>query len=151
MYYILISIGVGLLLGALFKLVLPRYFPSAVITLLLGVIGAAVGGFGALLLKTGLVESVFLSAIVAIVFLVVDGALGKRGSDDEIPETRQFIVPPPAMPPRLLQVKTCPACRRAYSDFSLNFCLDDGAPLSSVSVMETHGDPDETISLNKFR
>lgn len=155
MKYILISIGIGLLLGTLFKLALPRYFSSAVITLLLGVIGAAVGGFGALLLKMNLVESNFLSAIVAIVFLVVDGAFGKRGDDgdDRIPEPHQFTLPepPPLLKMREIQVKTCPACRRIYSDISLNFCLDDGAPLSSVMKIQTHGDPDETVSFSNRR
>jgi len=150
MKFILISIGIGLLLGTLFKLLLPRYFSSAVITLLLGVIGASIGGFGALLLKISFVESVFLSAIVAIVFLVIDGALSKR-NDDEIPETRQFTLPVPSLPVRELQVKTCPACRRTYSDISLNFCLDDGAPLSSVMKIQTHGDPDETVSFSRRR
>lgn len=150
MFYVLISIGIGLLLGTAFKLLLPRYFASAVITILLGVIGAAVGGFGALLIKTSLAESAFLSAIAAIVFLVADGALAGRGNDaDEIPETIHFTIPEPPPPLRELQVKTCPACRRTYADISLNFCLDDGAPLSSVMKIQTYGDPDETVSFSK--
>jgi hypothetical protein len=34
-------------------------------------------------------------------------------------------------------MKRCPQCRRRYSDDSLNFCLDDGAPL----VVEPDSDP----------
>lgn len=34
-------------------------------------------------------------------------------------------------------MKRCPQCRRQYSDESLNFCLDDGAPL----VVEPDSDP----------
>lgn len=152
MKFILISIGVGFILGLIFKVTLPRYFSSAVITILLGVIGAAVGGCGALLLKLSLVESVFLSAIAAIVFLIIDGALGNRtDADEDIPATEQFSLPVTPLPVGEVQVKTCPACRRTYSDISLNFCLDDGAPLSSVLKIQTHGDPDETVSFSKRR
>lgn len=151
MFYILISIIIGLVFGLVFKFVLPRYFPNAVITLLIGLIGATIGGFGAMILKISFAESSFLSAIGAIVFLVIDGAINKRNADDhEIPETRQFTLPPP-LPAREILVKTCPACRRTYTDISLNFCLDDGAPLSSVQKIHTHGDPDETVSFSKRR
>ncbi len=35
-------------------------------------------------------------------------------------------------------MKSCPTCSRAYSDDTLNFCLDDGSPLSNSSIEEMH-------------
>lgn len=155
MLFILVSIVIGLIFGAIFKFMLPRYFSNAVITLVVSLIGATIGGFGAMMLKTGLSGSAFLSAIGAIVFLVIDGALGTRNNgdnDDDIPETSQFNLPqPPALPTRELMVKTCPACRRTYTDISLNFCLDDGATLSGVMKIQTHGDPEDTVSFSNRR
>ena len=147
MAYILISIVIGLVFGVIFKFMLPRYFPSAVIALLIGVIGATIGGFGALFLKLNPFESLFLSAILATVFLVIDGAFGKQADDgdEEIPKTQQFA------PPREIPVRICPACRKTYTDISSNFCLDDGAPLSNVMKIQTHGAPDETFSFSKRR
>jgi cytoskeletal protein RodZ len=40
-------------------------------------------------------------------------------------------------------MKTCPSCRRTYTDASLNFCLEDGSPL--VSSAAPGIDPNATI------
>jgi SnoaL-like protein len=41
-------------------------------------------------------------------------------------------------------MKRCPTCQRSYSDDTLNFCLEDGSPLKSVSVSGR----DETLVLD---
>jgi hypothetical protein len=41
-------------------------------------------------------------------------------------------------------MKRCPTCQRSYTDDTLNFCLEDGAPLKSVSVASL----DETLALD---
>lgn len=43
-------------------------------------------------------------------------------------------------------MKQCPQCRETYSDDSLNFCLNDGTPLSVVSDAATAVFPGGTIS-----
>src|SRR6185369_7988065 len=34
-------------------------------------------------------------------------------------------------------MKRCPTCNRTYADLSLNFCLDDGTPLTSDDATTT--------------
>src|SRR5688500_20404216 len=34
-------------------------------------------------------------------------------------------------------MKRCPTCNRTYADLSLNFCLDDGTPLTSGAAPTT--------------
>lgn len=41
-------------------------------------------------------------------------------------------------------MKSCPTCRRIYTDNTLNFCLEDGAPLESVSKASL----EETLTLD---
>jgi hypothetical protein len=41
-------------------------------------------------------------------------------------------------------MKRCPTCQRSYTDDTLNFCLEDGAPLKSVSRASL----DETLTLD---
>jgi hypothetical protein len=41
-------------------------------------------------------------------------------------------------------MKRCPTCQRSYTDDTLNFCLEDGAPLKSVSMASL----DETLTLD---
>lgn len=41
-------------------------------------------------------------------------------------------------------MKRCPTCQRSYTDDTLNFCLEDGAPLKSVSLANL----DETLTLD---
>ena len=41
-------------------------------------------------------------------------------------------------------MKRCPTCQRSYTDDTLNFCLEDGSPLRSVSVASL----DETLVLD---
>jgi hypothetical protein len=41
-------------------------------------------------------------------------------------------------------MKLCPTCQRRYTDETLNFCLEDGAPLTSVA----DGGPAETLALD---
>ena len=48
-------------------------------------------------------------------------------------------------------MRQCPECKRVYYDERLNFCLDDGAPLSGVMKIQMYGDPDETVSFSKRR
>ncbi|MFN2512193.1 MAG: hypothetical protein ABR568_12220 [Pyrinomonadaceae bacterium] len=40
-------------------------------------------------------------------------------------------------------MKRCPSCNRTYTDISLNFCLEDGTPL--VSVTAPSADPNATV------
>lgn len=41
-------------------------------------------------------------------------------------------------------MKRCPTCQRRYADDTLNFCLEDGSPLESVSLASM----DETVALD---
>jgi hypothetical protein len=48
-------------------------------------------------------------------------------------------------------MKSCPSCNRTYTDASLNFCLEDGTPLTSSAPAAPGFDPNATIRYTDAR
>ena len=48
-------------------------------------------------------------------------------------------------------MKRCPTCNRTFTDDALSFCLDDGAPLLTISDVPSSFDPGATMRYTEAR
>jgi uncharacterized membrane protein YeaQ/YmgE (transglycosylase-associated protein family) len=156
MIYTLILILLGLVISLIFKATMARHSGSTMMTILFGIIGALVSGFlASAFFGPGSGGNFLFAFIGTIILLALSGIMARQKVPAAVNEiysrgaqqlpTNNFQT----SAQHEFQVKICPSCKRAYSDISLNFCLDDGVPLSNVVSVQSSHDPEETVFSSK--
>lgn len=94
----------------------------------------------------GTLELIILAVLgIVAFFIVISFRRPVSKTQKNMPKTLQSFAK------NTFQVKICPTCRRTYSDISLNFCLDDGIPLSSPVTVQAQSEPEEFVTLQANR
>ena len=97
-----------------------------------------------------------LAALAILIFFIVRSVLSRKSPHQDIVKDFQRAISnqetavslsSEAKSSENLQIKTCPACKRTYSDAAISFCLADGSLLSSP--MSIDDDPNKTVAFSR--